>query len=109
MGLEGSVREGTEGMRDRGRISESKAAEQKRGGRDGTYSVEPVVDEMFQVLAHTNLSHQLVLVAVHACQLTHMGKDVLHSISQLKQARKQNIAMHFLLLLIKFQQSIKIC
>lgn len=81
----------------------------EEGERDGTYSVEPVVDEMFQVLAHANLSHQLVLVAVHACQLTHVGKDVLHSVSQLKQARKQNIAMHFLLLLIKFQQSIKIC
>ena len=89
------------------RVREQSRSEE--GERDGTYSVEPVVDEMFQVLAHANLSHQLVLVAVHACQLTHVGKDVLHSVSQLKQARKQNIAMHFLLLLIKFQQSIKIC
>ena len=87
-GLNGSVGEGTEGIRDRGRISERVREQSRReeGERDGTYSVEPVVDEMLQVLAHANLSHQLVLVAVHACQLTHVGKDVLHSVSQLKQA-----------------------
>lgn len=49
-----------------------------------TYSVESVVDEMLQVFTHSDLSHQLVLVAVHSCQLTHMGKDVLQSISQLQ-------------------------
>ena len=50
-----------------------------------TYSVEPIVDEMLQIFAHPDLSHQLVLVAVHACQLTNMSKDVLQSISQLQQ------------------------
>lgn len=49
-----------------------------------TYSVEPVVDEMLQVFAHSDLSHQLVLVAVHARQLPDMSKDVLQSIRQLK-------------------------
>lgn len=49
-----------------------------------TYSVEPVVDEMLQVFAHPDLSHQLVLVAVHACQLTHVGKDVLQAVRQLQ-------------------------
>lgn len=49
-----------------------------------TYSVEPVVDEMLQIFAHPDLSHQLVLVAVHACQLTHMSEDVLQTIRQLK-------------------------
>lgn len=39
---------------------------------------------MLQVFAHPDLSHQLVLVAVHACQLTHVGKDVLQAISQLR-------------------------
>lgn len=53
-----------------------------------TYSVEPVVDEMFQIFAHSDLSHQLVLVAVHACQLSHMSKDVLQSIRQLQYRSK---------------------
>lgn len=52
--------------------------------KGGTYCVKPVVDEMFQVLAHTNLPHQFVLVSVHPCQLTDMGKDVLQAICQLK-------------------------
>ena len=34
----------------------------------GAHSVEAVVDEMLQVFAHSNLSHQLVLVAVHSCK-----------------------------------------
>lgn len=38
-----------------------------------------VVDEMFQVLAHSHLSHQAILVAVHTCQLSHVGKDVLQT------------------------------
>lgn len=53
-----------------------------------TYSVEPVVDEMLQIFAHPDLSHQLVLVAVHACQLTHMGEDVLQPIRQLQNIGK---------------------
>lgn len=48
-----------------------------------TYSVEPVVDEMLQILAHPDLSHQLVLVAVHSRQLTNMSKDILQPITQL--------------------------
>ena len=48
-----------------------------------TYSVESVVNEMFDVLTHSDLSHQLVLVSVHSSQLTNMGKDVLQAISKL--------------------------
>lgn len=55
-----------------------------------TYSVEPVVDEMLQVFAHPDLSHQLVLVAVHARQLTHVSKDVLQPIRQLQYKQKQD-------------------
>lgn len=51
--------------------------------REYPYSVEAVVDEMFEIFAHSDLSHQLVLVAVHSRQLTNVGKDVLQSISQL--------------------------
>ena len=70
--------------RKEGRGGRETGQKEKRK-RDYAHSVEPVVDEMLQVFAHADLSHQLVLVAVHACQLTHVGKDVLHSISKLKQ------------------------
>lgn len=50
-----------------------------------TYSVEAVVDEMLEIFAHSDLSHQLVLVAVHARQLTNVGKDILQPISQLQR------------------------
>lgn len=39
---------------------------------------------MLQVFAHPDLSHQLVLVPVHARELTHMSEDVLQSVSQLQ-------------------------
>lgn len=54
-----------------------------------THGVEAVVDEMLQVLAHADLSHQLVLVAVHARQLAHMGEDILQAVRQL-QIRHDN-------------------
>lgn len=50
----------------------------------GSHRVEAVINEMLQVLAHTNLPHQLVFVPVHARQLPHMGKDILQSICQLQ-------------------------
>ena len=53
------------------------------------YGIEAVVDEMLEVLAHTDLSHQLVLGAVHARQLAHVGKDVLQTVGQLQR----NIAL----------------
>ena len=84
---------------EEGRGGREKGQKEKRK-RDYAHSVEPVVDEMLQVFTHADLSHQLVLVAVHACQLTHVGKDVLHSISKLKQTQKPNPIMHWLLLLI---------
>ena len=46
--------------------------------------VEAVVDEMFQVLAETDLTHELVLVAVHARELSDMGKNVLKAVGELK-------------------------
>ena len=49
-----------------------------------TYGVEAVVDEVLQVLTHADLSHQLVLVAVHASQLTHVGKHILQAVRQLQ-------------------------
>ena len=48
-----------------------------------TYSVESVVYNMFEILTHSNLSHQLVFVSVHTSQLTNMSKCILYAISQL--------------------------
>ena len=48
------------------------------------YSVESVVDDMLEVLAHANLPHQLVLVAIHPCQLADVSKGVLQTVSQLE-------------------------
>ena len=49
------------------------------------YCVESVVDEMLEVFTHADLSHQFVLVAVHARQLAHVGKHVLQTVRQLKE------------------------
>ena len=38
---------------------------------------------MLQILAHSNLSHQFILVSVHSSQLTHVSKYVLQPISKL--------------------------
>ena len=40
---------------------------------------------MFQILGHSNLSHESVLVAVHACHVTHVTEDILEPISQLER------------------------
>jgi hypothetical protein len=39
---------------------------------------------MFKIFAHSDLSHQLVLVTVHASQLTNVSKNVLKTVSQLE-------------------------
>ena len=61
-----------------------------------THGVEPVVHDVFQVLAHAYLLHELVLVPVHARQLAHVGKHVLDTIGQL-----QHTCSHMLLLVFK--------
>jgi EAL domain-containing protein (putative c-di-GMP-specific phosphodiesterase class I) len=59
-----------------------------------TYRVESVVDDVFEIFAHSDLSHQLVLVTVHAGQLAHMGKDVLKTIRQLKGVHVVKTILH---------------
>ena len=39
---------------------------------------------MLEVLRHAHLPHELILVSVHACQGTNVGKDVLQGVSQLE-------------------------
>ena len=48
---------------------------------------------MLDVLAHADLPHQLVLVAVHSRQLPHMSKRVLDPVCQLeKEHNKQPLS-----------------
>ncbi|CAN7985254.1 unnamed protein product, partial [Ixodes hexagonus] len=56
--------------------------------------VEAVVDEVLEVLAHADLSHELVLVAVHARQLAHVGKDVLEAVRQLEGVHVVQPVLH---------------
>lgn len=44
---------------------------------------------MLQILAHPDLPHQFILVAIHASQLTNMGKDILQPICQLQRNEKE--------------------
>ena len=43
-------------------------------------SIEAVVDQMLQVLRHSNLTHELVLVSVHSRQSTNVSEDVLEGV-----------------------------
>ena len=52
-------------------------------------SVETIGDHMLEILAHADLPHQLVLVAVHARELAHVSKDVLQTISKLHREDKE--------------------
>ncbi len=54
-------------------------------GRGGTYCIESVVYDMLQILAHSNLPHQLIFIAVHPCKLAHMSKGVLKTICKLER------------------------
>mmetsp|Transcript_66756 Transcript_66756/g.127143 ORF Transcript_66756/g.127143 Transcript_66756/m.127143 type:complete len:244 (-) Transcript_66756:1454-2185(-) len=56
--------------------------------------VEPVVDQMLQILAHAHLPHQSVLVTVHTGQLTDMGKDVLQTICKLEGINVTQAELH---------------
>lgn len=47
-------------------------------------SIEPVVDQVFEVFSHPNLPHKSILVPIHSGQHSYMGKDILKPISQLK-------------------------
>jgi hypothetical protein len=46
--------------------------------------IEAIVDEVLQVFRHSDLSHELVLVTVHARKGTNVRKDVLKGIRELE-------------------------
>ena len=56
--------------------------------------VEAVVDEVLQVLAHADLAHQLVLVAVHARQLPDVRERVLQAVRQLVRVHVAQPVLH---------------
>ena len=47
-------------------------------------SVEPSVDDMFQIFGHPDLLHELVLVSVHSRELTDVGEEILQSVRKLE-------------------------
>ena len=49
---------------------------------------------MLDVLAHPDLSHEFVLVSVHACELSHMSKHILQTISQLEGVHITQSVLH---------------
>ena len=42
--------------------------------------IEPVIDQMLEILAHPDLSHEFILVSVHASESSDVGKDVLQCV-----------------------------
>jgi hypothetical protein len=46
--------------------------------------IEPVVDQVFEVLSHSDLAHQAILVSVHAGKMSNMREYILQSISELE-------------------------
>jgi hypothetical protein len=57
-------------------------------------SVETVVDDVFVVLAHSDLAHQTVFVSVHTSKLAYVGIKVLQTISQLKSIHIPKPILH---------------
>lgn len=49
---------------------------------------------MLEILAHADLPHQLVLVAIHARQLAHMGEDILQAVGQLEGVHVVQSVLH---------------
>ena len=56
--------------------------------------IETVVYQMFDIFAHSHLTHQSILVSVHASQLTHMCEGVLQSIRKLERIDVTQAILH---------------
>ena len=57
-------------------------------------SVESIVNNVLEILAHSNLLHQLVLVSVHSSQLPEMTEDVVKTISELEGVEVSKSILH---------------
>lgn len=49
---------------------------------------------MLEILAHSDLPHQFVLVPIHASQLAHVSKSVLQTISKLESIHIAQSVLH---------------
>ena len=47
-------------------------------------SVEPVINQMLEVLRHANLAHKSVFIAIHARELANVRENVVEAVSQLE-------------------------
>ena len=56
--------------------------------------VEPVVNQVLQILAHADLAHQPVLVSVHAGELPDVRKDVLQAVRELECVHVPEAVLH---------------
>jgi hypothetical protein len=59
-----------------------------------THGVEAVIDDVFEVLAESDLPHELVLVTIHASELAHVSKCILQTISQLESIHVAQPILH---------------
>ncbi len=59
----------------------------------------PVVNQVLEILAHSNLPHKLVLVPIHTSQLPHMTERILQPVCQLIRIHvpqpKLHVAVHY--------------
>ena len=51
--------------------------EKERERERETHSIKSIVDDMFKIFTHSDLSHQLVLVPVHTSQLSNVREYIL--------------------------------
>jgi len=49
---------------------------------------------MFEILAHSDLSHESVFISVHACELSDVREDILNTISELKSINVSETILH---------------
>lgn len=42
-----------------------------------THRIETIINQMLEILAHTNLTHQFVFIAIHSSQLANMREYIL--------------------------------
>ena len=56
--------------------------------------VEAVVDQVFEVLRHAHLPHELVLVPVHTGQSTDMREDILQRVGELEGVDVAQTVLH---------------
>lgn len=60
----------------------------------GNYRIEAIVNQMLQIFAHTNLSHEFIFITIHSGKLTNMSENVLQTIGQLESINVVQSVLH---------------